>query len=114
MGPDPVISHHGTRISWSNSIIRPININHNQPGTEFRSHVGIIPTISSLGELLALHISARDIWAHIQIQQHLKTCGVHTHLIDNMTATFSTPLAGSSQKFLFSHHNASLSYTPSV
>ena len=29
--------------------------------------VGIIPTITALGELLALCISARDIWAHIQI-----------------------------------------------
>ena len=29
--------------------------------------MGIVPTITPLGELLAPHISARGIWAHIQI-----------------------------------------------
>ena len=29
--------------------------------------VGIIPTITTLGELLGPRIRARDIWAHIQI-----------------------------------------------
>ena len=41
-------------------------VQNNQLGTEFRSQgmlVGIVPTITSLGVLLALHISARDIWA---------------------------------------------------
>ena len=81
MGLEPVNSHHGTWISQLNSIIRPISFNHdlknvtiicttvtapvenNQLGTEFGSQgmlVGIIPTITSLGGLLALHISARD------------------------------------------------------
>ena len=49
-------------------ILGPIHPNLG-PGTEFRSQRGggSGPTITSLGELLALRISARDIWAHIQI-----------------------------------------------
>ena len=42
-------------------------VQNNQLGTEFRSQgmlVGIVPTITSLGVLLALRISARDIWAY--------------------------------------------------
>ena len=49
-------------------IIAPVQ--NNQLGTGFGFWgmlVGIICTVSSLGELLAPRISARDIWAHIQI-----------------------------------------------
>ena len=45
-------------------------VQNNQLGTGFGSRgilVGIVPTVTPLGKLLALHISARDIWAHIQI-----------------------------------------------
>ena len=67
----PVEFHHSTNQFQSHdlknvtiictTVTAPVE--NNQLGTEFGSQgmlVGIIPTITSLGGLLALHISARD------------------------------------------------------
>ena len=46
-------------------------VQNNQLGTGFGSRgivVGIVPTVTPLGELLAPRISARGIWAHTQIK----------------------------------------------
>ena len=67
-------------------LLLPNPVQTNQLGTGFGSQgllVGIVPTVTPLGELLALHISARDIWAHIQICLAYENATNHNFLPNN-------------------------------
>ena len=67
-------------------LLLPNPVQTNQLGTGFGSQgqlVGIVPNVTPLGELLALHISARDIWAHIQICLAYENATNHNFLPNN-------------------------------